>query len=62
MPKREMVGRGGSRKVGRNRDKCKLYRARKTRERNKLKRILQSNGARAANKYAKLHDLSIRFT
>ncbi len=62
MPKRETVGRGGSRKVGRNRDKCKLYRARKTRERNKLKRILQSNGIKAANKYAEQNGLKIRFT
>ena len=48
---------GGSGKIGRNRDKCKRYRERKTREYNKLKRILQSNGLKEAKKYAWKHSL-----
>ena len=43
---------GGGRKIGRNTDKAKLYRTGKTKVRNKLKRILQSNGVEAATKYA----------
>ena len=43
---------GGGRKLERNKDKCKSYRSLKTREKNKLKRILQSNGVKAAEEYA----------
>lgn len=46
-----------SEKQGRNGDKCKRYRARKTREINKLSRILQSEGVVAANNYADKHEL-----
>ena len=50
--------RGGLRKIGRNKDKCALYRAMKTREKNKLKRVLQSNGREAAKEYASKHILT----
>lgn len=43
---------GGAKKYGRSEEKCKKYRANKTREKNKLKRILQSNGLQAAEAYA----------
>jgi len=43
---------GGAKKYGRNEDKCKKYRASKNREKNKLKRVLQSNGIQAAEAYA----------
>lgn len=41
-----------SEKQGRNGTKCKKYRVNNTREKNKLKRVLQSNGLVAAEKYA----------
>jgi hypothetical protein len=41
-----------SEKAGRNDTKCKKYRVNKTREKNKLKRVLQSSGLAAAEKYA----------
>jgi hypothetical protein len=41
-----------SEKAGRNDTKCKKYRVNKTRERNKVKRVLQSSGVQAAKKYA----------
>lgn len=44
---------GGARKHGRNMEKCKRYRAAKTRERNKLRRVLRSNGRVAGIAYAK---------
>ncbi len=46
-----------SEKRGRNGDKCKRYRARKTREIHKLKRVLQSNGLAAAQEYADKHEI-----
>lgn len=48
---------GGMRKHGRNEEKCKKYKLAKIREKNKLKRVLKSNGYKAAVKYAKLHGL-----
>ncbi len=45
--------KGKSRKVGRNSEKCKRYRARSGREHNKLKRILQSSGADEARRWAR---------
>ena len=42
---------GGSRKHGRNKVKCARYRARRRRLTNKLKRIRQSNGEKAAAEY-----------
>lgn len=39
-------GKKGSRKIGRDKVKCALYRAHKTREKNKLKRILRAHGAK----------------
>ena len=59
MPKAQAAKkRGGLRKYGRNKDKCALYRAMKTREKNKLRRILQSNGQEAAKEYASKHILT----
>jgi len=46
-----------NRKWDRNLTKCKKYRDMKTREKNKLKRVLQSNGLAAANEYAEQHEL-----
>jgi len=48
---------GGLRKHGRDIEKCRRYREKKTRERNKLKRVLQSSGEKAATEYAKKHTL-----
>jgi hypothetical protein len=42
---------GGARKYGRNKTKCERYRAAKTAERNKAKRIFKSNGATAYKAY-----------
>jgi len=51
------TGSGGLRKHGRDIEKCRRYREKKTRERNKLKRILRSSGINAATEYAKKHTL-----
>ena len=50
-------GSGGTKKYGRDKEKCKRYRDTKRREKNKLKRILQSSGLKAATEYAKKHTL-----
>ena len=55
----QKVGHGGSRKIGRDKVKCKAYRDRKTRERNKIKRILQSCGLKAAQAYAEMHKIAL---
>lgn len=41
-----------SEKAGRNDTKCKKYRVNKTREKNKVKRVLKSEGVKAAETYA----------
>jgi hypothetical protein len=46
-----------SEKEGRNDTKCKRYRANKTREKNKLKRVLQSEGLEAAKAYAEAKEI-----
>ncbi|HLA88124.1 MAG TPA: hypothetical protein VJL10_08885 [Anaerolineales bacterium] len=43
---------GGAKKIGRNKEKCARYRAMHTREMNKVRRILRSNGWDAAQAYA----------
>ena len=48
----------GSKKAGRNKDKCKRYKDLKTREKNKVKRVLKSSGRIAAEQYALEHGLS----
>lgn len=50
-------GKGSRRKIGRNKAKCGYYQNDKTREKNKLKRILASNGPDEANKYAAKYTL-----
>lgn len=50
--------RGGLRKHGRDKNKCAAYKAMKTREKNKLKRVLQSNGLTAAKEYAEKYKLT----
>lgn len=42
---------GGSRKIGRNKEKCALYATRRRRFKNKLRRIEKSEGEGAANYY-----------
>jgi hypothetical protein len=46
-----------SEKAGRNDTKCKRYRVNKVREKHKVKRVLQSSGIIAAEKYADEHDV-----
>ena len=55
----DTVKKGGkkNRKYKRNEKKCVAYRNAHTRERNKLKRILQSNGYAAACEYARKNGL-----
>jgi hypothetical protein len=50
---------GGGKKIGRDMVKCQAYRAAKTMERNKARRILQSNGAEACAKYCQAHDIRV---
>jgi hypothetical protein len=51
------TGGGKCEKAGRNSAKCKKYRANKTREKNKLRRVLQSSGIDAARLYADQNEL-----
>ena len=53
---------GGARKIGRNEVKCALYRARGTRFKNKLARVLRSNGKAAADAYRLAHVRGQRVT
>ena len=48
---------GGSKKIGRNREKCARYRGLHIREKHKVKRVLCSSGAEAAKQYAEKHNL-----
>lgn len=48
----------GSKKAGRNVEKCKKYRSFHRRELNKVKRVLKSSGRVAAEKYAFEHGVS----
>lgn len=52
-------GSKGSKKYGRNEKKCAEYKNAKRREKNKLKRIYQSNGEKAAIAYAKEHGIAV---
>ena len=47
----------GSKKAGRNVAKCKRYKDLKTREKNKVKRVLKSSGKFAAEQYALEHGI-----
>lgn len=47
-----------NRKIGRDVKKCATYRNLHTREKNKLGRILQSNGRATAEVYARTNNLS----
>jgi hypothetical protein len=58
MPKKSQQKSGGAKKYGRNKDKCAQYKAMKTREKNKLKRVFRSNGIEAAKEYAEKHQLT----
>jgi len=44
---------GGSKKIGRNKNKCAAYRSAKTAEHHKAKRVLQSSGPEAYKEYCK---------
>ena len=57
MPE-QTSSKGKGRKVGRNKNKCSRYAAMHIREKNKLRRIRQSNGIKAAETYAKANNLS----
>lgn len=52
MEKSNAKGKGKGRKIGRNKNKCAQYRAMHTREKNKIKRVLQSNGVEYARIWA----------
>jgi hypothetical protein len=57
MAEKQKKGGGGNRKHGRAVRKCAAYRAHKTMERNKIKRILQSNGFKAALAFARANGI-----
>ena len=42
---------GGGQKIGRNKDKCARYSKEHRRFKNKIKRVMKSNGPEAARKY-----------
>ena len=50
MASQKQTGKG-TKKYGRNEKKCASYKAAHRREKNKLKKILQSNGEVAAKEY-----------
>jgi hypothetical protein len=50
--------KGGSRKIGRNTEKCKRYRALHTREKRALKNVLRSSMLAEAKRYAEKHGLT----
>jgi hypothetical protein len=60
MAKANQKKSGGGRKIGRMADKCKKYRACHIRERNKLKRVLQSCGRKFAEKWASDHGMNLK--
>jgi hypothetical protein len=45
-------GSKGTKKYGRNEEKCKRYAAAHKREKHKIKKILRSNGSKAAEEYS----------
>jgi len=53
MAKSKQGKSGGQRKWGRDAAKCQRYKLAMTREKNKLKRVLQSSGKKEARTYAK---------
>jgi hypothetical protein len=59
MAEQKQIKHGGSRKFKRNEAKCSTYKAHQTREKNKIKRILQSNGLKAATIYATKYGLKV---
>jgi hypothetical protein len=58
MAKQQKGKSGGMRKIGRNLEKCKMYRAMHKREMNKVRRVLRSSGRVAAEKYARENNVS----
>ena len=50
MPEKQSKS-GGARKYTRNKIKCAAYTNRDRRHKNKMRRILQSNGEKAASRY-----------
>ena len=52
MPKQQQKKSGGSRKIGRNKDKCASYKIFNTREKNKVRRVLKSSGLQEATRWA----------
>ena len=54
--------KGKGKKVGRNKEKCATYRLLHRRERNKLKRILQSCGVDFASNWAKTYGVTQIFS
>lgn len=50
---------GGSKKHGRNKEKCARYKGMHTREKNKLKRVLRSSGRAEAERMAKIYNLDL---
>lgn len=57
----DATSKGGqkNRKYGRNKIKCARYRTHKIREKNKIKRILKSNGVEFAKKWARENNVRI---
>jgi hypothetical protein len=51
MPEQQNVKKGSSRKIGNRKRHCDIYRNHGTLLKNKIKRILRSNGITAASSY-----------
>ena len=50
MAEKQKTGKGGTRKIGRMKDKCARYRARGTREKNKARKIAKDARMKAKNR------------
>lgn len=59
MAARNQEKKRGGNNARRLHTKYKMYRDRKTREKNKIKRVLRSNGLGAAKRYSKQNEVSL---
>jgi len=57
MPEQKQQKGGGLKKIGRNKSKCSRYAAMHIREKNKLRRVLRSNGYGEAVTWATKHNV-----
>jgi hypothetical protein len=57
MPEQKQQKGGGAKKIGRNKSKCSRYATMHIREKNKVRRVRQSNGLVYATDWATKHNV-----